>query len=596
MPLRFFQHFLFSVVVVISSVAFSQAIFPFANWQALNAKLSFTTSTQSVLAQLCSGVVSVQTNSASGTAVNVGSNLTVNLSGPGALTFYSDSSCTAAITTITVFSGTSTSSFYFSSTSSGTPAVSASATGYSSVSQTETVSTNNFIWTGLGADANFSTAANWSGGVVPGASDIAVFSSGCASFCNATISANPSVGGLRLTSTYTGTITQASGIALSVGSKGFTQLAGTFAGGNADLSVNSPFVLTGGAFTAPSTSINALGNIWLATAPASYTANCSTLKWTNCLVKTSQTAGSLYNAELNWPGWCTHVRSGVIPVAGYLKLAAAAGCGSYCGISGGIFDLKGDLFLINDGAYSTSTWIKMSGSSTQKVDASSGSANAQCPSLEIASTGGQVNLIGVMSMTGDYTYTSGTLVPGTSTLNFFVNANQNIRPGAASLNNVSFTWNSWNGSNLQSQTMTILGNLSLAGVNMSFHTINNGTLDVKGNLTITDHTGGSAAITMSGSTNTVINSPGAGDRIPSGTLTVNKSGGATVSLAGNAFDITGSGQTLAVTHGAFNMAGFALTTTALSLSSTTLTKGGGVLTVNGTTVGTGSLYGGTIAP
>jgi hypothetical protein len=44
------------------------------------------------------------------------------------------------------------------------------------------------------------------------------------------------------------------------------------------------------------------------------------------------------------------------------------------------------------------------------------------------------------------------------------------------------------------------------------------------------------------------------------------------------------------------MSGYALTVPGLSLNSNTLTKGGGILTVNSVVAGTGSLYGGTVAP
>jgi hypothetical protein len=45
-----------------------------------------------------------------------------------------------------------------------------------------------------------------------------------------------------------------------------------------------------------------------------------------------------------------------------------------------------------------------------------------------------------------------------------------------------------------------------------------------------------------------------------------------------------------------DMAGFALTVKSLSLNGTVVTKGGGVLTVNGSVAGTGSLFGGTVNP
>jgi hypothetical protein len=54
--------------------------------------------------------------------------------------------------------------------------------------------------------------------------------------------------------------------------------------------------------------------------------------------------------------------------------------------------------------------------------------------------------------------------------------------------------------------------------------------------------------------------------------------------------INGAGQNLTLTAGNLNMNGYALTV------GNTMTKAAGVLTVNGTVVGTGALYGGTVVP
>lgn len=92
----------------------------------------------------------------------------------------------------------------------------------------QSVSAVNITWDGGGATNNWSEAANWSGDTVPGSGDIAVFDG--TSTKDATIDAAfaGSVAGMQINAGYTGTITQASGVSLTVGSSGYTQTVGTF--------------------------------------------------------------------------------------------------------------------------------------------------------------------------------------------------------------------------------------------------------------------------------------------------------------------------------------------------------------------------------
>ncbi len=109
---------------------------------------------------------------------------------------------------------------------------------------------NPFLWTGLGGDSNWSTGLNWQGGSAPGSGDLAQFDSSCAN-CNVVIDASVSVGGIELDSSYTGTMTQASGVSITVGSQRFTQDGGTFVGGDSQITTEY-FYLNGGSFTSTS--------------------------------------------------------------------------------------------------------------------------------------------------------------------------------------------------------------------------------------------------------------------------------------------------------------------------------------------------------
>ncbi len=116
----------------------------------------------------------------------------------------------------------------------------------------------NFTWIGLGADNNWSTTANWQGNVPPGPNDTATF--GRISTKNSAVNVSTSVGGIQINIGYSGTLTQNSGIGLTIGSTGYTQVDGNFAGGDSAITVNGPFTLTSGSFQSTSGNLSVSGN------------------------------------------------------------------------------------------------------------------------------------------------------------------------------------------------------------------------------------------------------------------------------------------------------------------------------------------------
>ncbi len=101
-------------------------------------------------------------------------------------------------------------------------------------------------------DASCWSATNGgSGGAsIPGASDIARFTSAATGDCS--ISTNANVEGMNING-YSGTITQASGNSITIGSSGFIQYSGTFIS-NSDIDLNGEFDLRGGTLTLNSSS------------------------------------------------------------------------------------------------------------------------------------------------------------------------------------------------------------------------------------------------------------------------------------------------------------------------------------------------------
>ncbi|MEO6350589.1 MAG: hypothetical protein ABIP53_08050, partial [Candidatus Limnocylindrales bacterium] len=104
-------------------------------------KLVFTTSAHSGAVFACLGPITVQTQNASSVATNVTTNTTVNLATDAAGGFYSDVGCTTSITSQVINAGTNSTTFYYRATSvgAGTHGLTASATGLTSASQTQTI-------------------------------------------------------------------------------------------------------------------------------------------------------------------------------------------------------------------------------------------------------------------------------------------------------------------------------------------------------------------------------------------------------------------------------------------------------------------------
>ncbi len=106
-------------------------------------------------------------------------------------------------------------------------------------------------WDGGAGNGLWSSPANWSGDVLPGAADTAQFDG--TNTTDVTIDANVSVQGVAINAGYTGTITQGVGRTMSVGTAGFIQNAGTFVGGDLAITItNGVFTQTAGSFTSTS--------------------------------------------------------------------------------------------------------------------------------------------------------------------------------------------------------------------------------------------------------------------------------------------------------------------------------------------------------
>jgi hypothetical protein len=395
-------------------------------------RLIFSTAPQTLMSYLCSAVVTVKHIKGNNTAVNVTSNLTINLSASGGTTFYSDANCTDPITSVIIATGTNTGNFYVLGPSPGVETISADASGYLIASQNETYTANNFIWTGGGGNANWNTTANWSGGVAPGSSNNAIFTGSCVSNCSPLINTTINVQGIRLHSGYSGTITQAPGTTITVGTRGWAQLAGAFVGGDSNITFNGSYAVSGGTYTPTSalTEFNShyavTGNPTLNLASANYSFRSSSS------FRSIQPGSALYaNVTVGHTGCANHA----LTVNGSLNVQNfTASCGnlSTLNLLGGNINISGNLNI--SAVTSGSTQLNMIGSGT----ITQANASHRIGHLTI-NTGGTYNLVGSIDISGSYSLTSGTINAGTSTVKFSAPSStttQSINPGNANYNHV----------------------------------------------------------------------------------------------------------------------------------------------------------------
>ena len=215
---------------------------------------------------------------------------------------------------------------------------------------------------------------------------------------------------------------------------------------------------------------------------------------------------------------------------------------------------------------------------------------------EIASTGGTVSLIGTFAMYFDYVYTSGAVDASASTLVFTsgYGGSNSITPGVISYNNVVF------GGNQSAFTvngnLTVLGTLTISDNVNTFGQINSGSLLAYGNVIASNYGAkGTAQLQFLGTSAATLSKISSAN-LPFGNVLVNKTGGGGLTLISNA-TLLGPSQNFTLQSGAVDLAGYTFSIgNSLSLNGNTLTKNSGVLIVGGTTVTSGSLYGGTLAP
>jgi len=471
------------------------------------------------------------------------------------------------------------------------------------------------------SDSNWNTAGNWSGGAVPGASQFVMFDERCGlqeNNCNVTINANVSVLGVTLASTYTGIITQSSGVTISTGT--WAQASGTFTGSSGNDAINiNLFTQSGGTYTATAGTFTLGRNTgWDIPTDYVFTVTGGTFNHNNGTIKFTGAANYGYygtsvinvNESINFNNVTVEVWEGYMSLYGSVYSVASGDTvvvnGTFtqeAGAIGGTWNTKGNIAI---GSHATGGEISLTGSTNTTYAYTSGGygpgfiINKDSNSVTVTPASGTANLtIAKFTLTkGSFTAPTGTLnvsASGTSQTSFQISSGTAFNNNSGTMefsggggscsvgltidvdtsvtfNNVTENlgaphgncWNYYNSLSLASGDSAIVaGNFTQTSGYL------NGNWTINGNATINSTAnGGDASLTFSGTSNQSITNSGGAN--PAGTWIINKSSGA-VTLA-NDLSLNSSGQDLTLTSGTLDLAGHNLTVNDVfsSASGTTL--------------------------
>ena len=398
------------------------------------------------------------------------------------------------------------------------------------------------------SNSNWSILTNWklsscSGSApthLPGSSDSVVFSGSCSSY-NCNIDTIISVLSIRTDNSFSGTITQNSGKAITAAYGKFA--LGTFDGGSSAITFSKAFTLEGGAFTTTSGTTTIEGNFSY-TGGTFYPNNGRVVFYKTLTVSGVTTSSSinLYDVEFQAvAGNSTITLYDIIfNVSDSTLLTGSNQLFINASQSTSVINAGGDVKDYNSATTGGGTaTIIINGSSTQYLTSTSSTEDlGKLPNLTINSSG-TVYLIGYITMGGSttLTYTAGTINAGSSTVVFYYN---NAITGAMTFNNIEFqgTVSVCTVNN----TITVNGNMVNSG--SSRLVINTGTINIYGNLTVSNtcnygglgssYNGGTTVLNMAGSTDQYITASSGvaqGDGML-GFVHINKTGG-TLYLSGN---------------------------------------------------------------
>ncbi len=459
-------------------------------------------------------------------------------------------------------------------------------------------------WVGNGSNLNWNSTANWStssggssGASVPGSSDTAYFDGGALGKC--VLDVNIDVKRFEIQSGYTDSLIQ-NNKTITIGTSGFRQSGGKFFGDSTAITISGSYSMTAGYFRSTKSTL---------TCSSDFTAdvNTGTFAHNNGKVLLDNTStitgpGTIFFYQLELKGQSTQktftIVSGSVAVV-VVNDFTQSGTGGVV-INTGYVYARGDIYLNTNstGGGGTAT-IHIDGTGDQSLNGGSALlTSGRIQHVIINKTSGSLYLYNYINVIGNFTHTAGTVVPGTSTVNFYTTK---TITGSITLYNVAIC----NGTAAttitiaSSTTITATNNLEYNGQTGSgwYIVTNGGTIAAQGNITDNNTAGGGG-----GSTTILINGTGSQTLTGSGSnsehflpsVNIYKTSGtlylaSKIPVAGNWTYTAGTidpgtsevvfawGKTVSGTHTLYSI-GFYYTGTTITVN----LASGTILTVNGT--------------
>ena len=404
----------------------------------------------------------------------------------------------------------------------------------------------NLYWVGTdGAATN--VASNWKttdpascgsgdAGAAPTTTDVIIFDPDCDN--GAAVTTSFSVLGVSMVSGYTGTVTQ-NAVSMTIGSSGWTQAGGTFTGNsdgstaNITIQTGGDFNLTGGTFTSTNDTLTETDD-WTVNG-GTFTHNSGIVSFTAAADNASTITGStnLYALTFISPGGVNEVftvASGTTLLVSNTLTLTGGNDGANKIHGPGTISAQGDITTTGAG-YTGNITININGTGSQTLTGEDDS-NTQLPSITINKASGTLTFSSVVVLSQNFTYTTGTLDFGTTTV-MFIN-NNTVSSTSTITGNVTFynlTFDSPGSVNeiyaiSDGTTLTVSNTLTLIGQSDSANRINGpGSISAQGDITITG-TGftGTATVVINGSGSQTITGEGdTNTQLPA--ININKAAG-----------------------------------------------------------------------
>jgi len=356
---------------------------------------------------------------------------------------------------------------------------------------------------GAGGDGNkWSCALNWVGDTLPGSSDIATFNA--TSTKDTTIDSAIDVAGIDIQSGYTGTITQNTGVTITVGTSNFAQADGAFIGGNSTIQTTD-LLISGGNFTSTTDTLNISDDVILSA--GTFTHNSGTVMFSgigNSAI-TIGIATTFNNVNINRTNRID--LNGILDIDGDLTITSLTDIDFVTSTVADIIKVAKDVTTY-DTSITGNLLIELDGGGPQKLWADGGSGDL--PGLHINKPTGDLDIQNTIGITEDFKYTAGagTVNTGSSTIEFKSNSIATITSTGMSFNNVVF--NKFNNVTI-SGVMDVNGNLTISAA----ENISGDDITVAKNVTTTDnYVRGGVKFIFDGDTDSILNASGGAGSIP----------------------------------------------------------------------------------